>query len=113
MNVEIARQIRRFIPSPDLRAACHSPADFDMDELRKEFADFVMGQRRKQYESWQQAWNDWTRAHPHQPGLIRLTQRCRRCNGKGIDLRRATMCYDCMGRRRTTVTVNARYLTHD
>lgn len=83
-----------------------------MDELRKEFADFVMGQRT-QYASWQQAWNVWTHAQPGQPGVIRLTQRCRRCRGRGIDMRRATICYDCVGRRRTTVTVNARYLTHD
>jgi hypothetical protein len=109
MNVTLARQIQRFITSPELRAACLPPADFEIDELRREFSAFVHGSR-DEFESWQDAWNAWTGAGPTRPGLFRLTQRCRRCRGKGIDMRRHMVCVDCMGRRRTKVTVHTRYL---
>lgn len=110
MNVTLVRQIQRFITSPQLRSACLPPADFDIDELRREFSGFVHG-NRKQFSSWQEAWNDWTNATPSQPGLFRVTQRCHRCRGRGIDMRRGMMCMDCVGRRRTQVTVRTKYLT--
>jgi hypothetical protein len=109
VNVTLVRQIQRFITSPELRAACLPPADFEIDELRRGFADFVHGSR-KQFSCWQEAWNDWTDARPGQPGLFRVTQRCHRCRGRGIDMRRGMVCTDCMGRRRTKVTVRTKYL---
>ena len=75
---------------------------------------------RASFATWQDAWNDMTGATPVRDGTLRLRNvTCSQCHGKGFDVRHpgtnlartgnASICGECRGRRRTTVTVRVRF----
>lgn len=69
----------------------------DLFTIRSDFARWVSGSNRD-WASWQEAWNGWTRASPQHAGRIVFTpHRCPRCRGRRLDLRRGQVCTDCMG----------------
>lgn len=109
MNTQLARAAHT-IPHAHLRAALRGGADIDMHALRSEFAQFVAGERRTRFGSWQEAWNAWTGAVPGSAGSVRIRQHCTTCHGRGVDMRRGAVCAACTGRRQAWVTAQALWL---
>src|SRR5665647_3045370 len=86
-------------------------------DVRRELAQHIAASApRARFGTWQDAWNDMT-ANGQRP--IRLpSATCPQCRGKGFSTRNVArnltrtghpaMCGECMGRRRTSVTLQAR-----
>lgn len=77
--------------------------------LRREFRLWTLEPRRQPYTCWQEAWNSWTGAEPHRPGVVRLRLRCPQCRGRLYVIRhgRLAACLTCAGRRTITGTYTA------
>lgn len=78
------------------------------NQVREELAHHIQVSRSRDFDTWQEAWNDWTGARPERPGHIRFrTRRCPACNGRRIDHRHAArnlartgnpmICGECRG----------------
>lgn len=83
-------QLLRLVPLAD-------PAD--LDSIRQELARFIIG-RRPAFRSWQEAWNDLTRARH---AVSYRPAQCRACQGRGAELVGPTnrtghaACSECHG----------------
>jgi hypothetical protein len=93
-------------------------------DSRQELARHIAGRSHRPFATWQDAFNDLTGATPGRDGSLRLSNvACTGCRGKGFDVRHpgrnlartgnASICGECIGRRRTNVNVRARYAPPD
>lgn len=117
-------RIAHHIDARILLAHLHQASQSDLFEIRREFARYLTTRRtpRGTEESWQDAWNEWTGATPHQPGQVRFhTPRCPECKGRGFSTRNVArnfartgnpyVCPECRGTRRGKwVTVTATHI---
>lgn len=88
------------LPFSVLAQAVPSRRPFDVgDELRQEFARWVLGQAQ-QFDSWQSAWNCWTGASPVRAGRLDLRIRCPNCHGRRLALHHGQFgpCMACVAR---------------
>lgn len=100
-SLSVSQQVYQ-LPHAVLAAALPHLRPFDVhNELRREFALWVVGQRGE-FDNWQQAWNTWTGAQRSRPGSVSLSVRCRECRGQLISRRHGVphCCTACHGRRR-------------
>ncbi len=114
MNTSLLRQIGH-VPHSVLATALPRLRPFGLDEahdVRGAFIAWAMRQHPDRYSTWQEAFNVWTGAQPHQPGHLRFARsRCPDCHGRRLNRRLGTLCTTCMGgtRRLPTVTTLAIY----
>jgi hypothetical protein len=100
MNNVMVAQIQRTIPHSAINALLPQWRPWDQFELRREFASWVA--RQKPFDTWQDAWNAWTRATQQRPGRVDMWIRCSTCKGRRYALRHGAMrpCWTCTGRGR-------------
>lgn len=100
-NHAIVQQIHRLPEYVLANALPHLRPYRMINEVRNDFASWVAASRTN-FGSWQNAWNTWTRATPHQPGRVDINIRCTDCHGRLFSTRRGILepCTTCRGRRR-------------
>jgi hypothetical protein len=90
-----------------------------LPDVRRALAQHIDRGRREQFTTWQDAWNDLTRAAPHREGQLCLRGvSCPTCSGRGFDTRHPGrslsvtgspfLCARCGGNRHSDVTLRAR-----
>lgn len=81
----------------------------DLSTIRRLFAQWVAVSRRDWW-SWQEAWNHWISATPHWGTVRYVPARCPGCHGRRFDGRRGWLCHTCLGagKGRALVTQPAR-----